>query len=90
MKSRLYKLLLVVVLVGALLLGWTVYAQERKSSRVLWEYTITTSMDEYQISQKLSELGAQGWELVAVRKEEKMTGNFRQIELIYYLKRPKQ
>jgi len=39
---------------------------------------------------KLSELGAQGWELAFVRKEEEMLGNVRHTTVIYYLKRPKQ
>jgi len=39
---------------------------------------------------KLSELGAQGWELAFVRKEEEMLGNVRRTTVIYYLKRPKQ
>ena len=88
MRSRPYRLLLVAALIGALLLCWSVYAQEKKSSRTVWEYTMV-SMPRDEIS-KMSELGAQGWELAFVRKEEEMLGNVRHTTVIYYLKRPKQ
>ncbi len=88
MRSRPYRLLLVAALIGALLLCWSVYAQEKKASRIVWEYQMV-SMQWDEIS-KLSELGAQGWELAFVRKEEEMLGNVRRTTVIYYLKRPKQ
>jgi len=88
MRSRPYRLLLVATLIGALLLCWSVYAQEKKSSRIVWEYRmVSVQWDEIS---KLSELGAQGWELAFVRKEEEMLGNVRHSTVIYYLKRPKQ
>ena len=87
MRSRPYRLLLVAALIGVLLC-WSVYAQEKKSSRIVWEYRmVSVQWDEIS---KLSELGAQGWELAFVRKEEEMLGNVRHPTVIYYLKRPKQ
>src|SRR5436190_10383564 len=65
MRSRPYRLLLVAVLIGALLLCWSVYAQEKKSSRIVWEYTMVSM--QWDETSKLSELGAQGWELAFVR-----------------------
>ena len=88
MRSKPYRLLLGTALIGALLLCWNVYAQEKKSSRIVWEYTMfSVPWDD---TSKLSELGAQGWELAFVRKEEEMLGNVRRTTVIYYLKRQKQ
>jgi lipopolysaccharide export system protein LptC len=86
-KPKLYQVLLIVAVVAASLLTWTVYAKETKSSKIVWEYNIATFSGD-QVSQ-LSQLGAQGWELIAVRSEEEMLGNFRHVKVRYYLKRAK-
>jgi len=76
-----------VVLAATSLLCWTVYAQEKKPSKAVWEYNIATSPSDN--SYQLSQLGAQGWELVSVRREEEMLGNSRMVTFHYYMKRAK-
>jgi hypothetical protein len=88
MKPRLTQVWLIVALAAASLLSWSVYAQEKKSGPVVWEYNIHTTLNgdnNYQLSQ----LGAQGWELVSVRSDEEMMNNTRIIKVHYYLKRVK-
>jgi hypothetical protein len=60
----------------------------RSGDPVVWEYNIHTTLNgdnNYQLSQ----LGAQGWELVSVRSDEEMMNNTRIIKVHYYLKRVK-
>jgi hypothetical protein len=87
MKLKLYQALLIVALAVTSLLSWTVYAQERKSGKVVWEYNIATFTGDQPY--RLSQLGADGWELIAVRSEEEMLGNTRLVKVHYYLKRAK-
>lgn len=54
MKPKLTHVLLIVALAAASLLSWSVYAQERKSGKVVWEYNIHTTLNgdnNYQLSQ---------------------------------------
>lgn len=88
MKSKFYHLLLLAVLVAASLLCWSVYAQEKQPGKVFWEYNVVSFVGDN--TAKLSQLGAQGWELTSVRSEEEMVGNFRQTRIYYYLKRAQQ
>jgi hypothetical protein len=88
MKSTFSQMLFVVAVVIASLLCWNVYAQDKQPNKVVWEYNLVTSRGDnvYPISQ----LGAEGWELVSIRSEEEMIGNIRQTKVHYYLKRAKQ
>ncbi len=85
MKSNLRLLLIVGVVCLLAFFGWSVNGQQTTSPRTVWEHTVISSNGDN--SSQLSRLGAEGWELVAVRSEEKFTGNFRQTEVTYYLKR---
>ncbi|HKS30194.1 MAG TPA: hypothetical protein VJS44_20385 [Pyrinomonadaceae bacterium] len=81
MKSRqLLLLLLIATLLG--LTGWTVHAQRQaaaaaSTARPVWEYRIVSESEKI----KLNDLGAEGWELVAVE----MSG----AEEVYFFKRAK-
>ena len=87
MKSNLRLLLIVVTISLVTFFGWSVVGQQTPAPKVVWEHAVATSIGEN--SARLSQLGTEGWELVAVRSEEKLTGNFRQMEVTYYLKRAK-
>ena len=80
MKPKLTQVVLIVALSAASLLSWSVYGQEMKSVKVVWEYNIATFTGDR--SDQLKELGAQGWELISVRTEEQMVGNYRSIKAI--------
>lgn len=87
MKSSL-RLLLIVVTIGLVtFFGWSVRGQQTPAPKIVWEHAVVTFQGDN--SARLSQLGTEGWELVAVRSEEKFTGNFRQLEVTYYLKRSK-
>ena len=85
MKSNLRLLLIVATISLVALFGWSVRGQQTSAPKVMWEHAVVSSTGEN--SALLSKLGTEGWELVAVRSEEKFVGNFRQMEVIYYLKR---
>lgn len=89
MKSNL-RFLLIAAAVGLIIsLGWVVRAQQEKPApKVAWEHSVVAAFPGDDTT-RLDRLGAEGWELVAVRSEERFTGNFRQTEVIYYLKRAK-
>ena len=87
MKLNIRFLILVAVISLVALFGWNVRGQQSPASKVLWEHAVISSIGDN--SPRLSQLGAEGWELVAVRSEEKFAGNFRQVEVTYYLKRAK-
>lgn len=87
MKSNLRLLLIVATISLVTLLGWSVRGQQNPVTKVVWEHTVVASVGDN--SRRLSQLGTEGWELVAVRSEEKFAGNFRQVEVTYYLKRAK-
>ena len=89
MKPKLTQVLLIVALAAACLLSWSVYAQERKSGKVVWEYNIVTVPGWEDNGSQLSQLGANGWELVSVRSSEESLGNTRLVKFHYYLKRAK-
>lgn len=87
MKSNLRLLLMVATISLVTLLGWSVRGQQNPVTKVVWEHAVVASTGDNSI--RLSQLGTEGWELVAVRSEEKFLGSFRQIEVTYYLKRAK-
>ena len=85
MKSNIRLLLIVVTISLVTFVGWSVVGQETPAPKAVWEHAVVSSFGDN--SARLSQLGKEGWELVAVRSEEKLTGNFRQLEVTYYLKR---
>ena len=88
MKSNLRLLLVVATISCVTLIGWSVQGQRTPAPKVVWEHAVVSSSTGDN-SPRLSQLGTEGWELVAVRSEEKFLGSFRQIEVTYYLKRAK-
>jgi hypothetical protein len=76
-------------LVGVLVIvlsiwGWMGYAQEQNAKHQTWEYKIVLSATKgFQGDKTLSELGAQGWELVAA------SGSSDSYGLTFIFKRPK-
>lgn len=81
-------LLLLALLVVSSLLCWNVYSEDKKPNAVIWEYKLVSDMGDN--TSRLTELGAQGWELTSVRTEDEIHGSFRQTKVYYYLKRPQQ
>ena len=84
MKSK-YPWLVAVVLMICFL-GLNIRGQKQASARTDWEYksVFSTSSLEY----ALNDLGAQGWELVAI--DVTVTDNVNGLKGVkYYLKRPK-
>jgi len=67
---------LALVVVAAVIICWSAYAQRPAASRTVWEYKAVWSASE----ESLNSLGAQGWELVAVTGGGSMSERF-------YLKR---
>lgn len=65
--------------------GWKGQAQTPKNS---WEYRVVP-VQRPEIQPALSELGREGWELVTIRTEEKVTGPVRNTTDYYYFKRPR-
>ena len=64
MRLRGNWILSLLAIVVVCVVGWTVYGQKQQSSarRTIWEYKISNSPSEEQIS----EIAGEGWELVAV------------------------
>lgn len=85
MKSNIRSLLIIAAISLVAFFGWSVRGQQTPAPKVVWEHTVISFTGDN--SPRLSQLGAEGWELVAVRSEEKFAGNFRQMEVTYYLKR---
>lgn len=87
MKSNIRFLLILAAISIVAFFGWSVRGKEIPAPKVVWEHAVISSNGDNPA--RLNQLGVEGWELVAVRAEEKLTGNFRQMELKYYLKRAK-
>jgi hypothetical protein len=87
MKSNLRLLLIVMTISLVTFFGWSVVGQQTPAPKAVWEHAVVSSLGDN--SARLSQLGKEGWELVAVRSEEKFVGNVRQVEVTYYLKRTK-
>ena len=77
MRLKTYLLMTLAAIALVVLGGWSVRGQKQGSSRTLWEYRIVSELEKI----PLNDLGAQGWELVAVG----MGG----AEEVYYFKRAK-
>lgn len=85
MKSNIRFVLIVAAISLVAFCAWSVRGKDTPVPKVVWEHAVISSHGDNPA--RLNQLGAEGWELVAVRTEEKFTGNFRQMELTYYLKR---
>jgi hypothetical protein len=57
---------IVAVVAVLCLVRWSVYAEKQGTARVTWEYLRVFGTSNTPSQQRLNELGAQGWELVAV------------------------
>jgi hypothetical protein len=73
MKDRLYQSLLIAI--ALCVAGWTAHAQmqRRGTAKQTWEYKVIlmgrvtdTQRDPQWLTDGLSEIGAEGWELVAI------------------------
>lgn len=78
-------LLVVFVLMALCWAGWSGRAQT--PSRTNWEYLVVNGHNSMTIN--LRDLGAQGWELIAIEIEEKQFVDSRTFTNHYYFKRPK-
>ena len=86
MKTKTLWMLLVVALIC--LVGWTAYAQSQTPSaggRTIWEYK-TIRGNRALRDDQLSDMGAQGWELVLFDDGERGNGSYGGT---YYFKRAK-
>jgi hypothetical protein len=61
MKAK--NLLMLVMVAVMLMAGWSVYAQKAKRAKTTWEYKRVQILHDDAL---LRDLGAQGWELVAI------------------------
>jgi hypothetical protein len=81
------------VLAAALLLclaGWTAYSQKSPSSKTSWEYLVIADpgyADNTSTSTKLTELGAERWELVGI--SDQLIGPGTQTTTRLFFKRAK-
>jgi hypothetical protein len=66
MKAK--NLLVVAVIALMLMIGWSVYAQQSRRAKTTWEYKRVQILGGQDST--LSDLGAQGWELVAIDNNE--------------------
>ena len=88
MKSRIYLLLAVGVMAFFSLVASARQERNPAPPKPSWEHRVIVEM-QGQGAADLNKLGAEGWELVTVRAEDEMVGNFRQTRLYYYMKRQK-
>lgn len=94
MKSKSYLLLIIGILALSMLVGWTAFGQKQSSSRTVWEYKVVYRNSSLPLpTNVLDELGAEGWELVAVRDGHSINindgyGNSNNQE-VHYFKRAK-
>ena len=88
MKSRIYSLLAVGVVAFFSLVALAGQERSRPAAKPAWEHRVVSEMQGTGRAD-LNKLGAEGWELVAVRAEDEVTGNFHQTRLYYYMKRQK-
>lgn len=78
-------------IVLSLLLGLTIYAQQRNPPKVAWEYHVWVFNSWQEATARLSEDGNEGWELVTVTETPTAftQGVSRSVSVTIYLKRAK-
>ena len=82
MKTKYHWLLAMIVMLC--LLGFNIHGQKQSSSRINWEYKSVFSTSA-SLDYVLNDLGAQGWELVAIDVNRSDKNGFK--GTMYYLKR---
>jgi hypothetical protein len=83
--------LLIAAVILSLLLCWTIYAQKQTASKVAWEYHVWNFSSWQEATERLTEDGNQGWELVTVTETpiSFYQGTMRSGSVTIYLKRAK-
>lgn len=91
MKAKSQWALIFAVVALLCLVGWSSKAQS--SSRTTWEYKVLTVYGTIDIPPpnlaQFNQMGAEGWELVAIYSEEFTRSDKRQRKAEYYFKRAK-
>ena len=87
-----WMLIIIVVVVLLCMAGWSSHAHS--SARTTWEYKLVTTYGPSLTNpapnlQEFNELGAEGWELVAIRAGEFPSKDSKQYKTDYYFKRAK-
>jgi hypothetical protein len=80
MRDKLILIVIAFLLVG--MISWGAYSQKSNVTRPQWEYMLVDYINGEEASRKLNELGAQGWELVAVSDKTFNPGNQTSTELV--------
>jgi hypothetical protein len=80
MRHKLILILVAFLLVGVI--SWGAYSQKSNVTRPQWEYMLVGYVNSDETSKKLNELGAQGWELVAVSDRPFDQGNQAHTEFV--------
>jgi Domain of unknown function (DUF4177) len=73
MRQRLILILAALLIIGTI--SWRGYSQRANMSRTSWEYLMVGYVNTDETQRKLNELGAQGWEVVAVSDKVLDQGN---------------
>jgi hypothetical protein len=81
MKSQIHKRFGFMIIVLIALLGWTTSGQQKRTEKQ-WEYQFFGGYVSPDEVKRLNELGAQGWELVAIHPHDSD-------HVDYFLKRAK-
>jgi hypothetical protein len=67
-------------------------SKAERPSKTTWEYKLVTVYGYHELPplslQRFNDLGADGWELVTIRSDEVLRGDKRELNLVYYFKRP--
>jgi hypothetical protein len=85
MRHKLILIMSAFLLVGAI--SWGANSQKSNVTRPQWEYMLVSYINGEETSRKLNELGAQGWEVVAVSDRPFDQGNHASTDFV--LKRAK-
>lgn len=86
MKSRMHLLLIIGVIAFYSLVTFARQDQKQAPPKPVWEHKVVAETKTH-MTVDLNKLGAEGWELVTVRSDEEIIGNYHQTKVYYYLKR---
>lgn len=89
MKVKAQVIAVVAALLVCSLVVWATQESKQLSSKPVWEYKVAAEVEGHGNFVNLAALGAEGWELVGVRGDEQVDGNFHQKRVFYYFKRQK-